>query len=134
MLRGPSSSNSVTERENPSGTRAPATMSSRPNSAPKLSSVEPLEDVAHRGREPLNIDIKVLADVVLIAHQLAEVEFGSVVEALARSPKQERVGTQTHLLLRCELGEYLRLGWLKHTVQSPQDREWLDHFALVGLL
>ena len=52
---------------------------------------EPLKDVAHRRREPLNIGIEVLADVVLIAHQRAEVHIGSVVEALARGAEQERV-------------------------------------------
>ena len=56
--------------------------------------IEPLEDVADGGRERLHIGKEVLADVVLIAHQLAHVHGRGVVEALAGGAEQERVRVQ----------------------------------------
>jgi hypothetical protein len=44
--------------------------------------VEALEDVAHRRRERLDVLAQVLADVVLVAHQLLQVERRRVVEVL----------------------------------------------------
>ena len=46
--------------------------------------VEALEDVAHRGREGLDVGEQVLPDVVLVAHQLLHVQRRRVVEAAAR--------------------------------------------------
>ena len=46
--------------------------------------VEALEDVAHGRREGLHVGAQVLADVVLVAHQLLHVERRRVVEELAR--------------------------------------------------
>ena len=95
---------------------------------------EPLEDVAHGGRERLNIGEEVLADVVLIAHQLAHVHGRGVVEALAGGAQQERVGVQLRFLFGGELRKHLGLGWLQDAVQTTQHREGQDDLAVVGLL
>ena len=59
--------------------------------------LEALEDVAHGGRERLHVGAQVLADVVLVAHQLLQVERRGVVEELARLAEQERLGVQARL-------------------------------------
>ena len=45
--------------------------------------IEALEDVAHGGREGLHVGAQVFADVVLVAHELLQVERRGVVEELA---------------------------------------------------
>ncbi len=60
--------------------------------------LEALEDVAHGGRERLHVGAEVLADVVLVAHQLLQVERRRVVEELAGLLQQERLGVQPGLL------------------------------------
>jgi len=45
--------------------------------------LEALEDVAHGGRERLQIGAEVFADVILVAHELFQVERRGVVEKLA---------------------------------------------------
>ena len=72
--------------------------------------------------------------MVLIAQQLAQVHIGGVVEALPRGAEQERVWVQAGFLFRRILGKHLRLGRLKHTIQTPQHREGQYDLAIVGLL
>jgi hypothetical protein len=59
------------------------------------------EDVAHSRRERLNVRSEVLADIVLIAHQLLQVEFGGVVEELTGLLEQERLRIESSLLALC---------------------------------
>jgi hypothetical protein len=72
--------------------------------------LEALEDVAHGGREPLHVGAEVLADVVLVAHELLQVERRGVVEELAGLAEQEGLGVHP--------GGFLRL------VFRPARRAW----------
>jgi hypothetical protein len=60
--------------------------------------LEALEDVAHRRRERLDVGAQVLADVVLVAHQLLQVERRRVVEVLPGLLEQERLGVEPAFL------------------------------------
>ena len=60
--------------------------------------LEALEDVAHGRRERLHVGAQVLADVVLVAHELLQVERRGVVEELAGLAQQEGLGIQPGLL------------------------------------
>ena len=96
--------------------------------------LEALEDVAHRGREGLHVGAQVLADVVLVAHELLQVERRRVVEELAGLPQQEGLGVQPGLLARGQLGEHGGLGGFEHAVEAAQDGERQDDLAVLGLL
>ena len=54
--------------------------------------LEPLEDVPDRSRECLDVGTEVLPDVILIAHQLFQVEGRGVVKVLPGLSQQERLG------------------------------------------
>lgn len=95
--------------------------------------IEPLENVPHRGRERLIVGEQVLADMVLIAHELAHIEGGRVVETLPGLAQEERVGIEPRLRLVGELGEHGRLGGLQNAVEAPEDGEREDDLAVFGL-
>jgi hypothetical protein len=96
--------------------------------------LEALEDVAHRGRERLDVGAQVLADVVLVAHQLLQVERRRVVEELARTCEQERLGVEPGLGRARLLGQHGGLGRLEHAVEAAQHGERQDDLAVLGLL
>ena len=96
--------------------------------------LEALEDIAHGWRECLNVAEQVLADVILVAHQLLHVERRGVVEALAGLAQQERLRVQPGFLL---VGKLLEDGFLRrfeHAVEATQNGEGQDNLAVVGLL
>ncbi len=95
---------------------------------------EALENVAHVGRKALHIGRQMRPDVVLVADQLAQVEGGRVVEALAGLAQQERLGVQPGLLLVRELRQHRRLGRLQHAIETAEHGEGQDDLAVVGLL
>lgn len=96
--------------------------------------LESLEDVPHVRREALDVGIEVLADVVLVAHELAHVEGRDVVEGLASLAEHERLRVEP----LGRLGRMFRqdgiLRRLQHTIEPPQDGEGEDDLAVVGLL
>ena len=96
--------------------------------------VEPLEDVAHGGRERLDVGAEVLADVVLVAHELLQVQRRRVVEKLAGLPQEERLGVHAGLLALGQLGEHGGLGGFQHAIETAEDRERQDDLAVFGLL
>ena len=96
--------------------------------------IEFLEDVAHGGRECLHVGAEVLADVILIAHELLHVERGRIEEVVAGFPQEERFRVQSDLLSGGQLSKHSGLGGLQHAVKTPQDREGEDHLAVFGLL
>ncbi len=96
--------------------------------------LEALEDVAHRGRERLDVGAQVLADVVLVAHQLLQVERRGVVEVAAGLLQQERLRVHPGRLALGQLLQHRRLGGLQHAVEAAQDGEGEDDLAVLGLL
>ena len=96
--------------------------------------VEALENVAHGGRERLHIRAEVFADVVLVAHQLLQVQRRRVVEELARLAQQERLGIQLGLLALGQFGEHGGFGRFKHAIEPAQNGERQDDLAVFGLL
>ena len=96
--------------------------------------LEALEDVAHGGRERLDVGAEVFADVVLVAHELLQVERRGVVEELAGFPQEERLGVQPGLLALGQLGEHGGLGGLQHAIETAKDGERQNDLAVFGLL
>ena len=96
--------------------------------------VELLEDVAHGRGKAVDVRAQVGGDVVLVAHQLLEVERRTVVEALLGDAGQHHIGAELLLLERLGLLKHGRLGGLEHAVEAAQDGEREDHLAVVGLL
>ena len=95
--------------------------------------VEALEDVARRGRERLHVGAKVFSNVVLVAHDLPQIERRDVVEELAGFPQEEGLGIKAGrltLFFFCEDGG---LGGLKDAVQTAEDGEWEDDLAVFRL-
>jgi hypothetical protein len=95
--------------------------------------LEALEDIAHGGREGLNVGEEVFADVVLVAHQLLHVEGRGVAEALPGFAKQERLGVEALLFAGGVFGEDGGLGGLQNVIETAQNGEWQDDFAVFGL-
>ena len=79
--------------------------------------VESLEDVPHLWREALQIATEVFTDVILVAHQLLQVEGVGVVEMLPGLLPQERFGIQPGFLTLHLLCKHSRLGRLENTVE-----------------
>jgi hypothetical protein len=96
--------------------------------------IEPLENIADRGREALNVCVEILGNVVLITHELAHIERGHIGEALPRLAQDERLRVQPGLLLLDVFGEHRSLGRLQDAVQAAQHGERQDDLAVVGLL
>jgi hypothetical protein len=74
--------------------------------------LEALEDVARSGREGLHVLVQVLADIVLVAHQLFQVERRGVVKELPGLSQQERLGVNPGPFALGQLGQHRRLGRL----------------------
>ena len=96
--------------------------------------LEPLEDVAHRRREGLDVGVEVVGDMVGVADQLRHIHRRGVVEALPRRAQQERLRVQAFARPLLELRQNCGLGRRQHAVQPPQNRERQDNLAVVGLL
>jgi hypothetical protein len=96
--------------------------------------VEALEDVPHCRRECLHVGSQVLADVVLVAHQLLEVERRRVVEELAGLAQQEGFRVQPGCLAGLLLGKDSDLGRFQHAVEAPQHGEGQNDLAILRLL
>ena len=96
--------------------------------------LEALENVAHGRRERLHVGAQVFADVVLVAHELLQVERRGVVEELAGLAQQEGLGIQAGRLAGFLLGQHGGLGGFQHAIQAAQDGEGQDDLAVFGLL
>ena len=96
--------------------------------------VEPLEDVTDGGGEPLNVGVKVLGDVVLIAHELVHIEPRHIGEALTRLAQDERLRVQPRLLFLRVFGQHRGLSGFQNAVQTPQDGKGQDDLAVIRLL
>ena len=96
--------------------------------------LEALEDVPHRRRERLHVGAQILADVVLVAHELFQVERRGVVEELAGFPQEEGLRIQPGGLAFRLLRQDGVFGGLQHAVQTAQDGEREDDFAILRLL
>jgi hypothetical protein len=96
--------------------------------------LEALEDVAHGRGEGLQVGAEVLADMVLVAHELLQVEGRGVVEKLAGFPQQERLGVDLGGGALLQLDEHGGLGRLQHAIQSAQHRERKDDLSVFRLL
>ena len=96
--------------------------------------LEALENVAHGRRERLHVGAQVLADVVLVAHELLQVERRGVVEELAGLAQQEGLGIQAGRLAGFLLGQHGGLGGFQHAIQAAQHGEGQDDLAVFGLL
>ncbi|HLL02270.1 MAG TPA: hypothetical protein VK539_16910 [Myxococcaceae bacterium] len=96
--------------------------------------LEALEDVAHRGREVLHVGAQVLANVVLVAHELLQVERRGVEEELAGLLEQEGLGVELGLLAQLLLCEDGGLGGFEHAVEPAQHGKRQDDLAVFGLL
>jgi hypothetical protein len=68
--------------------------------------LEALEDVARGRRERLQVRAQVFADVVLVAHQLFQVERRRVVEELPGFSQQERLGVDAGTFALGQLGQH----------------------------
>ncbi len=82
----------------------------------------------------LDVAGEVFADVVLVPHQLFEIEGGGVVEELLRLLQQERLGIDLRRLALRLLGQHGRLGGLEHAVEPAQHGEWQNDPPILGLL
>ena len=96
--------------------------------------LEALENVAHGGRERLHVGAQVFADVVLVAHELLQVERRGVVEKLAGLAQQERFGIHLGLLAFGQFGKHGGLGGFQHAIEPAQHGERQDDLAVFGLL
>jgi len=96
--------------------------------------LEALEDVAHRRAEGLQVGTQVFADVVLVTHELFQVQGGGVVEELAGLTQQKWFGVQTGFFTQSLFSQHLGLGRLQHAVQTAQYGEGQDDLAVLGLL
>ena len=96
--------------------------------------LEGLEDVAHGGRESLRVGAQVLADVVLVAHQLLHVEWRRVVEKLAGLAEQEGFGIHLGLGSLVEFGKHGGLGGFEHAIEPAQNGEGQNDLAVLRLL
>ena len=96
--------------------------------------LEALEDVPHRRRKRLDVGAQVLADVVLVAHQLFQVERRGVVEELAADFEEERLGIQAGRLAFRFFRQDRRLAGFQQAVEPPQHGEGKDDLAVLRLL
>ena len=88
--------------------------------------VEALEDVARGQGKALDVRVEVFPDMVLVAEQLAEVEWRCVVEALPSLAYQERARVQAGRSLGLKLGQDCQFGTLKHAIEAAQTGEGQD--------
>ena len=93
-----------------------------------------LKDVAHRRAEGLHVCTQVLTNVVLVAHELLQVQRRGVVEKLARFAQQKGLRVQAGGFAGGFLSQHLGLGGLQHTVQPAQHGKRQDHLAILALL
>ncbi len=83
--------------------------------------LEALEDVPHRSGEALDVRAQVLRDVVLVAHQLLQVERRRVEEELPGLLEQEGLGVQARGLSQRLFGQHRGLRGFEST-QSRRRR------------
>ena len=96
--------------------------------------LEGLEDVPNRRGEALHVGSKVFADVVLVPHQLLQVERRRIEEELLGLLDEEWLGVQPSLLSKRLLGEHGGLRAFENAVEPPEDGERQDDLAVLGLL
>jgi hypothetical protein len=108
-------------------------------SRPALASVdlgvelEALEDVAHGRRERLDVGAG-SRDVVLVAHELLQVQRRGVVEVLPGLCAAGRARGSARPWSRLATRPARRLGGFEHAVEAAQHREGQDDLAVLGLL
>lgn len=82
----------------------------------------------------VRIGAAILTDVVLIAHELLQIERRGVVEKLAGFAQQEGFRVQPGFLPLRQLRENGGLGGFKDAVEATEDGERQDDLAVFGLL
>ena len=100
-----------------------------------VAELEVLQDVLHVGRKAIEVGLEVGPQLLLdgAGLEIAQGEFGGVVEGLARCLPQGRVlvddlgGIQGGLQVQHRL-----LGGLQHRIQPPQHRHRQDHVAVLA--
>jgi len=93
-----------------------------------------LEAVADPGRETLDVFLEVLADVVLVPHELLQVQGRGVVELQGGPAAQVGVRVDAGLPAGGRLGQAFLLGGVEDAIQAPEDGERQDDLAVLGLL
>ena len=93
-----------------------------------------LEDVAHLGREALDVAEQVLRGVRGIAQQLLQVQRRLVEERQAGLALEKGCRVDAQLLLGGQLGEHSIFGRVQHAIETAQHGEREDDLAVVGLL
>ena len=96
--------------------------------------IEAGEDVAHGWREGLDVGAQILADVVLVAHELFQVQGRGIVKELAGLFEEEWLGIELGLGALGQLRQHAPFGRLQDAIQAPQHGEGQDDLAVVGLL
>lgn len=96
--------------------------------------VEALENVPHRGRETPEVGEQIFPDVVLVAHELLQVERGGVVKELARFLEEKGLGIQPGSIALLLFSKHFRFGGLEDAVKAAEDSEGQDDLAVIGLL
>ncbi len=96
--------------------------------------LEALKDVAHGGRKCLHVSAKVFGDMILIAHELLQVEGRGVVKELVGFFEQERFGVHLGSGALGEFGQHSGLGGFEHAIQPTQHRERENDLGVIGLL
>ena len=95
--------------------------------------LEALKDVTHGGGKCLEIRAQIFTDVVLITHELFQVEGRGVVKELAGFAQQERLGVDLGGGAFLQLREHGSFGAFQHAIQSAQDGERQDDLAIFRL-
>ena len=99
-----------------------------------VSELEPLEHVLGVFRKLAQVGHPVLANVLLACQQAAECEFAGAVKGLFALGLQVRVQVDASFLALGVPGLNVGFCAFKHAVQTPQQGEGEDDFAVTGLL
>jgi hypothetical protein len=83
--------------------------------------LETFKNVAHGGRERLQIGPQIFADVILVAHELFQVERRGVVKELAGSCGAETVRVHLGFGALGQLGKHGNLGGFQHAIEAAQN-------------
>ena len=95
--------------------------------------LETRKDVAHGGRESLQISAKIFGDVILVAHELLQVERRGVVKELAGFTKKEWLDIDAGFLALGQFGQDGGLGLVQHAIETAENGEREDDLTVVGL-
>ena len=96
--------------------------------------LETLENITHGRGEGLHVGAEVFPDMILVAHELFQIERGGVVKELPGFLEEERLRIQPGFLAFLLFGKHGGLGGLQNAIQTAQHSEGQDDFAVFGLL